>query len=300
MTEPPSRNFIASRYIQPVQCGNNGRTCEDTPNGLNTGRGQAPSSVCSGAYKPGAYDGSGTFAWTSQAVTPPSYTSGGTLRFRLAGPTGALGIPGIWHNGRMQFTLFVGSASYVLQPVDRSVANGCPSSGDCRWWYPGGAAGSAPQRSAVDLQLPAGVTCDRCFVQMRYQTANDGCNPNLPDPYARDFAPYGSACTASSPHTWEQFWNCADVRIGGGSGTPTPTTPTPTGGCTSTAAPGGACGNGVCCPGGQCCSKWGWCGSTVDHCSTGSGCQTAFGSCSASGRKLMDGLAATFNATVAV
>ncbi|ORX76761.1 hypothetical protein BCR32DRAFT_283840 [Anaeromyces robustus] len=33
------------------------------------------------------------------------------------------------------------------------------------------------------------------------------------------------------------------------------------------------------CPSGQCCSKYGWCGTSSDHCSTSKGCQSEFGKC---------------------
>ena len=33
------------------------------------------------------------------------------------------------------------------------------------------------------------------------------------------------------------------------------------------------------CPEGQCCSKYGWCGTTDDHCSLEAGCQSEFGRC---------------------
>lgn len=53
--------------------------------------------------------------------------------------------------------------------------------------------------------------------------------------------------------------------------------------CSSTAAMGGACGNGVCCPSSQCCSQYGWCGITTAHC--GTGCQTSWGKCTGTGNR---------------
>ena len=38
-------------------------------------------------------------------------------------------------------------------------------------------------------------------------------------------------------------------------------------------------GNGQTCPESGCCSKYGWCGSSVDHCGASSGCQVAYGTC---------------------
>ncbi|KAK4184616.1 carbohydrate-binding module family 18 protein [Podospora australis] len=61
----------------------------------------------------------------------------------------------------------------------------------------------------------------------------------------------------------------------------------------TTASVDGTCGlvgigkNGYRCPpsGATCCSQAGYCGNTTDHCAASSGCQSAYGSCTATGKK---------------
>jgi len=43
------------------------------------------------------------------------------------------------------------------------------------------------------------------------------------------------------------------------------------------------------CPNGECCSKYGWCGTSDDHCSISKGCQSEFGKCSGGKTPIVEG-----------
>ena len=122
-------------------------------------------------------------------------------------------------------------------------------------------------------RLPRGVTGNQVMLQWRYVTANS-C---LPRGYRNnsELIRRGWVKTqlgdCNFPLNWtgqglpEQFFNCAEVSIGGG-GNPSPTPPAPT-----PVSGGGTCGNGQrgngkCPNSSECCSEWGWCGTSVDHC----------------------------------
>ncbi len=104
-------------------------------------------------------------------------------------------------------------------------------------------------------QLPQGLTGDLVLLQWHYITANSCLPPgyntyNWPAgwhpgnlPICVDI-PADGARGGNRP---EQFWNCAEVRIGGGGPQPTPTPPSGTCG-------GGNRGNGVCADR-TCCSR---------------------------------------------
>eukprot|EP00873_Tetraselmis_striata_P015355 jgi/Tetstr1/435619/TSEL_024521.t1 len=92
------------------------------------------------------------------------------------------------------------------------------------------------------FQLPAGVTCERCVIQMWWVTANSCVPPGVPqlrlprrlgscggDGGAGFYNDNGADCEGSTRA--EEFWNCADVSIAPGGPTPSPTpapTPAPT------------------------------------------------------------------------
>ncbi|CAM9538431.1 unnamed protein product, partial [Choristocarpus tenellus] len=99
------------------------------------------------------------------------------------------------------------------------------------------------QVSTMHYVLPAGLTCERCILQMIYYTGNS-CN----HPGYREFipksVPMGCAPTKDdwiNPANFrdcgddnaypEEFWNCADISISSGNGggsIPTPSSPSPT------------------------------------------------------------------------
>ncbi|PSC67430.1 chitin binding domain-containing [Micractinium conductrix] len=60
-------------------------------------------------------------------------------------------------------------------------------------------------------RLPAGVSCDRCVLQWRWTTANSCRVPGAPSWVGSD--PGMLSCTEPGPYP-EQFFNCADIRIG--------------------------------------------------------------------------------------
>lgn len=83
------------------------------------------------------------------------------------------------------------------------------------------------------FKLPAGVTCERCVIQMWWITANSCTPPNyrefdFPDRWDTCdgdggtgwFSPGFSDCVGSTKA--EEFWNCADVSIIGSSEVPSP------------------------------------------------------------------------------
>eukprot|EP00873_Tetraselmis_striata_P035927 jgi/Tetstr1/456191/TSEL_042959.t1 len=115
-------------------------------------------------------------------------------------------------------------------------------------------------RMIAQFQLPAGVTCERCVIQMWWVTANSCVPPgyrnfDFPDVWdscggdggAGFYNDNGADCEGSTRA--EEFWNCADVSIAPGGPTPSPTpaptpapttgapTPSPTPGPTSSPTP---------------------------------------------------------------
>ena len=98
---------------------------------------------------------------------------------------------------------------------------------------------SGSQRVRMRYQLPAGVTCERCVVQMYYLTANS-CTPPGYGTFAWPSAgsgcgsdawwsePVGACDAVTNTHgTYpEEFWNCADVQITAGGAAATSVTAT--------------------------------------------------------------------------
>jgi len=128
-------------------------------------------------------------------------------------------------------------------------------------------------------RLPNGVSGDKVMLQWRYVTANS-C---LPRGYRDNRALIAKGWVGLQkpdciwPLNWtgmgipEQFFNCAEIKINKSGSPPTGTPPTatppnpPTGGGDPTCGNGNV-GNGKCETG--CCSKWGWCGTSPEHCDT--------------------------------
>ena len=94
-------------------------------------------------------------------------------------------------------------------------------------------------QTKMKFRLPAGVTCDRCVLQMYWVTANTCLAPgyrnvNWPTTHSECSGDGGSTgwwasqlggCENSYP---EEFWNCADIKIVGGTPTQEPATRKPT------------------------------------------------------------------------
>ncbi|CAM9433359.1 unnamed protein product [Choristocarpus tenellus] len=102
--------------------------------------------------------------------------------------------------------------------------------------------GFSGQVSTMRYVLPAGLTCERCILQMIYYTGNTCHHPGYRE-FMPTSVPTGCAPTKNdwiNPSNFvdcgdnnaypEEFWNCADISIssgGGGESTPTPSGPSP-------------------------------------------------------------------------
>ncbi|CAM9374797.1 unnamed protein product, partial [Choristocarpus tenellus] len=112
--------------------------------------------------------------------------------------------------------------------------------------------GFAGQVSTMRYLLPAGLTCDRCILQMVYYTGNScnhpgyrefmstsvpkGCAPNKDD----WINPANFRDCGDGDAYPEEFWNCADISIGSSGGNPSPA-PMTTGSPVDNISEGGVC-----------------------------------------------------------
>lgn len=273
-------------------------------NGLRGWNGATEDSIC-GDGGQSTTQGDRSLWSFGKRGTPTRLTAGSQVTFSVR--------VRVWHKGRFEFRIcqYRGAETTatlnqacldqrVLQPAS---GQSRVISGDPGFWF-GDKSGIEFTTETMNYIIPSDLSCDGvnsfCVLQFQYVTGNS-CNPpgrSCPAGFP-GFCPNFVTCRLSPP-TGEYFRNCADITVQGGTVTPTPSPPRPRpspppspktpqtppagGGCGGggkpTTQPGGQCGsNTLACPNGQCCSKWGWCGTTNDHCAAASGCQRNFGCC---------------------
>lgn len=98
----------------------------------------------------------------------------------------------------------------LANPQVQANVPGAQSPGDV-WFYPDGS-----YSQTMYYQLPAGLTCDgvsdKCILQWNYLTGNTCTPTGTPAQYANSALPMCATPQAQYP---EEFWNCADITIGG-------------------------------------------------------------------------------------
>jgi len=99
-------------------------------------------------------------------------------------------------------------------------------------------------------------------------TSSDHCNSGCQTGYGSCGSSSSNTTTTTKKTTTTTTKKTTTTTINGSSSLPTSTD--------------GRCGTnfGTVCPNGKCCSKYGYCGTSSDHCN--SGCQSGFGTCSSS------------------
>ena len=302
MSEPKSRNYRAFKDVDWQQCLlYPSKECntpyvpfkEDCPHCMNNNF-NTVTSLCGAKQGGGAnYDfpetwNGQTLGWKSQAV----YQQGSTITVKAILSTFHMGFFEFYACPRSQTQTQACFNQNPLTFVEDKI-NGAVK--DTSYPMRAYASPIAPYLSGEAggnsyeflMKLPSNLSGD-VFIQWIYYTANS-CNPpgykQYPFPWPNGYNNLQDCATNGSGG--ERFWNCAEVTITGGPvqtpapapvstpiavpvAAPTkvpvpapvtaPTVPNPVGTCG-----GGNLGNGIC-SNGMCCSKWGYCGTTADHC----------------------------------
>ena len=170
--------------------------------------------LCGESYKkvPNYFFGPGDLSEGGKYATPPiiaaTYAPGATIKIRIA--------IFAWHRGRFEFKLCKDPARSLTQACFDEHPLTDPKTGS-PFFFPSGADDQAPPNNEyiIEAKLPAGVSCSRCVLQWYWLSGNSCVPPG--DPRGPN-DPLGSCGgTGSNP---EEFWNCADISIGGKDASP--------------------------------------------------------------------------------
>jgi hypothetical protein len=166
--------------------------------------------LCGEPYKStGGAVGPGDLSEGGKYATPPiiaaRYAAGQTIDISIRVTA--------FHKGRFQFSLCKDPKRFSQACLDENKLVNADGGG--LFYYPPGGDGQIPAGGAFKMRfkLPAGVTCDRCVLQWYWLTGNSCVPPGDP---RGDKVQMGTC--GKSPTPPEEFWNCADIAIGGGGG----------------------------------------------------------------------------------
>ena len=208
LDQPASRNKQRNIPIgepQSLPAGGPGLVYADGrrwPNGRHGLCGE-PYKSTGGAVGPGDLSEGGRYA------TPPiiaaRYAAGQTIDISIRVTA--------FHKGRFSFSLCKDPKRFSQACLDEHKLVNADGGG--LFYYPPGGDGQIPPGGAFKMRfkLPAGVTCDRCVLQWYWLTGNSCVPPGDP---RGDKAQMGTCGVSNTPP--EEFWNCADIAIGGGGG----------------------------------------------------------------------------------
>jgi hypothetical protein len=175
--------------------------------------------LCGEPYKStGGAVGPGDLSEGGKYATPPiiaaRYAAGQTIDISIRVTA--------FHKGRFQFSLCKDPKRFSQACLDENKLVNADGGGI--FYYPPGGDGQIPAGGAFKMRfkLPAGVTCERCVLQWYWLTGNSCVPPGDP---RGDKVQMGTCGKSATPP--EEFWNCADIAIGGGSTPTKPTKPKP-------------------------------------------------------------------------
>lgn len=204
-----------------------------TPHGISAGGPgvvyaggrQFPNGVhgaCGDASGQNVYGGGGSHFRINKGFRMTYYKAGSRVPVRI---TVTANHGGYWFFGLCPVPGTMAGASSTSE--NSVVTEACFRRNVLRLASPGGApAGNSffmdggaktPFTWAVDVMLPAGVTCKRCVLRWWWVTANSCTPPGLP---AKFVVSKGMSTCGKGGSNPEEFWNCADIGIVGANETP--------------------------------------------------------------------------------